>query len=99
MSAAGSLPYLFGIGGFLVDFALAAASVGVTIQCLISSAESLAPTPSSGLVLLPLPPIAWHICHFCPAHTSAPFLASCANAPVARVPAVVNARAVVIRIL
>ena len=29
MSAAGSLPYLSGIGGFLVDLAFAAISVGV----------------------------------------------------------------------
>ncbi len=64
-SAAGSDPYLAGIGGFLVDFALAAISVGFTIHWRISSADSFAPTPSSGLALLPLPAMPWQTWHFC----------------------------------
>ena len=60
-SAAGRLPYLFGIGGFLVDFAFAAMSFGWVIHCLMSSADSFPPTPSSGFALLPFPATEWHI--------------------------------------
>src|SRR5436190_5923827 len=63
-SAAGRLPYLFGIGGFLVDFAFAAMSFGWVIHCLMSSADSFPPTPSSGFALLPFPATEWHIWHF-----------------------------------
>ena len=58
MSAAGSLPYFSGIGGFLVDLAFAAISIGSTIHCRMSSADSFVPTPSSGFALLPLPAMA-----------------------------------------
>src|SRR5258705_2780341 len=69
------------MGGFFVDLALAAASVGVTIQLRISSADSLVPTPSSGLALLPFPAMAWQTEHFCAVYTSSPFFAaSCAVA-------------------
>ena len=67
MSAAGSLPYFGGMTGFFVDLCLAAAATGSVIHCLVSSADSLAPTPSSGFVALPLPAIAWHRLHFCAA--------------------------------
>src|SRR4029078_7380360 len=90
MSAAGSLPYLFGIGGFLVDFVFAVISVGLTIQCLMSSADSFPPTPSSGTALLPLPATWWHIEHFWAVKTASPFLtcawsAAAANDAVLRV--------------
>ena len=65
MSAAGSDPYLFGIGGFLVDFAFADISVGFVIHIRKSAADSLAATPSSGFALPPLPAMAWHVVHFC----------------------------------
>src|SRR5687767_7577047 len=63
-SAAGSDPYLLGIGGFLVDFTLAAISVGFVIHSRTSLADSFAPTPSSGLVLFPLPATLWQTWHF-----------------------------------
>ena len=66
-SAAGSLPYFAGIGGFLVDLAFAATSFGSRIHCLMSSALSFAPTPSSGFVFLPLPAMEWQVEHFCAA--------------------------------
>src|SRR5262245_4653016 len=59
-SPTGRLPYLFGIGGFFVDFAFVVISGGLVIHNRVSAALSFAPTPSSGLVLFPLPPIAWH---------------------------------------
>src|SRR3954453_2447251 len=92
-SAAGSAAYLFGIGGFLVDFAFAVISAGCVIHCRMSSALILPPTPSSGLVLLPLPATAWHIWHFWAVWTSCPFLTSCAAAGrgSATAPAIVNA--------
>ena len=46
--------YFAGIGGFFVDFVFAAIAFGSRIHCLISSALSLVPTPSSGFDLLPL---------------------------------------------
>ena len=49
-----------GIGGFLVDLVFAVISFGLTIHCLMSAADSLAPTPSSGFAALPLPAMAWH---------------------------------------
>ena len=55
---------LAGIGGFLVDFALAVISTGFTIHSLMSAADSFAPTPSSGLALLPLPAMLWQTEHF-----------------------------------
>ena len=67
MSAAGSLPYFSGIGGFLVDLAFAAVSIGSTIHARMSAAVSFVPTPSSGLALPPLPAMEWHIEHFCAA--------------------------------
>ena len=69
--------YFFGIGGFFVDFVLAAISIGLTIQLRMSSADSFVPTPSSGFVLLPLPAMAWHIEHFCAAYTCLPLLHLC----------------------
>ena len=65
MSAAGSLAYLGGMTGFFVDLALAAAATGSTIHCFVSSADSFAPTPSSGFVFLPTPAMEWHRLHFC----------------------------------
>src|SRR5262245_57260635 len=48
-------------------------SLGDTIHFLISSADSLPPTPSSGVFLFPLPSIAWHMVHFWAAKTVFPF--------------------------
>jgi hypothetical protein len=55
---------LFGIGGFFVDFAFAAASTGWVIHWRMSAADSLAATPSSGFALPPFPAMAWQIEHF-----------------------------------
>src|SRR4030095_11706540 len=51
------------MGGFASDLALAAISLGVRIQALMSSAESLLPTPSRGFLELPWPATAWHMVH------------------------------------
>src|SRR5215203_4635430 len=81
MSAAGSLSYFFGIGGFLVEFDSFVIATGSMIHCRMSSAESFAPTPSSTLLLPPLPAMEWHIEHFWAAYTSLPLAAaSCARA-------------------
>jgi hypothetical protein len=50
--------------GFLVDLAFAAIPFGSTIHCLMSSALSFPPTPSSGFVFLPLPATEWQVAHF-----------------------------------
>ena len=63
-SAAGRFAHFFGIGGFLVEFALAAIATGSTIHARMSSAESFAPTPSNGFCLFPLPVTAWQTWHF-----------------------------------
>jgi hypothetical protein len=52
------LAHFFGIGGFFVDFVCAIISSGCVIHLRTSSAESFAPTPSSGFCLLPFPAIA-----------------------------------------
>ena len=48
-----------------LTFEHAVIATGSVIHCRISSALSFLPTPSSGLVLLPLPATAWHTEHFC----------------------------------
>src|SRR5436190_5806804 len=46
----------------------------------MSSADGLAPTPSSGPFALPLPPTEWQSEHFCSVYTAAPRAASAAAA-------------------
>ena len=58
---------LAGLIVITVGIGCAVISTGVRIHALVSSADSFLPTPSSGLVLLPLPAMAWHIWHFCAA--------------------------------
>src|SRR6185436_12144828 len=79
-SAAGRFAHFFGIGGFLLELVLAAIATGSTIHARMSSAESFAPTPSSGLALPPLPAIAWQTEHFWAAYTCWPLAASCDRA-------------------
>src|SRR2546426_8952830 len=75
------------MGGLPWDLALAAISLGVRIQALISAAESLSPTPSRGFLALPWPATAWHMVHLgevaartlFPFSTSVPSCAKTAN--------------------
>src|SRR4029434_9302830 len=52
------------MGGLPWDLLFSAISLGVLIQALMSSEESLLPTPSSGFLEFPLPATEWHIVHF-----------------------------------
>src|SRR6186713_723553 len=63
---------------------LASISAGAVIHLVMSSPDSLPPTPSSGYFLFPLPSIAWHCWHLLAVYRALPFSTSWALASAGR---------------